>query len=612
MTAVSGTARFSYSLPVGSQYLGDGRSRFRLWAPAEQSVHVDIVNGGDLVESFAMEAEPDGYFSCEAPVPAGSHYYYRLTDGFRVPDPASRLQADDVHDPSVVLNPEDFLWQHDDWLGRPWTEMVIYEIHPGCWGGFKGIEERIPYLVDLGITAIELMPIADFPGRRNWGYDGVHPYAPDTSYGTPEDLKHLIDTAHGAGLCVYLDVVYNHFGPDGNYLARYAPAFFDPHGSSPWGAPIDFKRPQVREFFSHNALYWLQEYRFDGLRFDAVHTISDPDWLDEMAAFVRQNCEPGRHVHLVLENERNRVSHLEKNFDAQWNDDGHNVLHVLLTDEDEGYYANYVKEPIKKLVRVLESGFVYQGEPSPIHDNRPRGEPSGHLPPSCFVLFLQNHDQVGNRAFGERLTELCHPQALRAAITLQLMCPQIPLLFMDEERASSTPFLFFTDFHGELADAVREGRRREFSAFASFRNEVDQAHIPDPNAETTFSRSASFQWEDSPRQHRHHAFYQELLALRRHYLLPHMDELRCIEARVLDRKALLARWWLSDDKVLCILLNLADQATTTEPMEGQLLFESREGAGSAARRGELWHYAASVFLEPSQRPLHKHFIHDAQ
>lgn len=605
------TNRFVYEVPVGSHYLGDGNSRFRVWAPAETSVHVDIVRDGETQTSYALEAEADGYFSGVAPVPPGSQYYYRLSDGFQVPDPASRLQSTDVHDPSVVLDPGEFVWQHGAWKGRPWTGMVIYEVHPGCWGGFKGIEERIPYLVDLGVTAIELMPIADFPGQRNWGYDGVHPYAPDTSYGTPEDLKQLIDAAHGAGLCVYLDVVYNHFGPDGNYLARYAPDFFDPEGSSPWGAPIDFRRPQVREFFAHNALYWLQEYRFDGLRFDAVHTISDPDWLDEMATFVREGCEPNRHVHLVLENERNRVSHLEKAFDAQWNDDGHNVLHVLLTGEDEGYYANYVEEPTQKLARMLESGFVYQGEPSPIHDNKPRGNPSGHLPPYRFVLFLQNHDQVGNRAFGERLTDLCHPQALRAAITLQLMCPQIPLLFMDEERASSTPFLFFTDFHGELAAAVREGRRREFSAFSSFRNAADQAHIPDPNAETSFTRSASFQPEDNPRQHRHHAFYKELLALRRHYLLPHMDQLRCVESKVLDRKAVLARWSLTEDRMLCILVNLADQPVKVEPMEGQLLFESREGAGSAARRGELWQYAASVFLENPHQPAHKHFIHDA-
>lgn len=601
------SARFSCTLPVGCKYLGDGRSQFRIWAPAERELHLDLV---DTHQSFVMEAEAAGYFTCVAPAPPGSQYYYRLSDGLRVPDPASRLQADDVHDPSVVVDPDSFVWQHTDWKGRPWVESVIYEVHPGCWGGFTGIAEQIPYLANLGVTAIELMPIADFPGRRNWGYDGVHPFAPDRVYGSPDDLKRLIDTAHGAGLCVYLDVVYNHFGPEGNYLARYAPDFFDPAGSSPWGAPIDFSRPQVREFFSYNALYWLQEYRFDGLRFDAVHTISDPAWLDEMASFVRANCEPGRHLHLMLENERNGVSHLEKDFDAQWNDDGHNVLHVLLTDEDEGYYANYADEPIRKLARVLESGFVYQGEPSPVHGNKPRGSPSGHLPPYRFILFLQNHDQVGNRAFGERLTELCHPQALRAAITLQLMCPQIPLLFMDEERASSTPFLFFTDFHGELAAAVREGRRREFSAFSAFQRASDQAHIPDPNAETSFERSGAFRREDSPRQHRHHAFYEELLALRRHYLLPHMDHLRIQQVDVLGRKALLARWSLNTERVLCILLNLADQPERAEAMEGQLLFESREGAGSAARRGEVWQYSASVFLESSKQPAHKHFIHD--
>src|SRR5690606_26483153 len=257
----------------------------------------------------------------------------------------------------------------------------------GCWGGFAGIEKRLDYLAELGIGAIELMPIADFAGARNWGYDGVLPFAPDRSYGSPEQLKQLIDAAHERNLCVYLDVVYNHFGPEGNYLHSYAEDFFDHSQSSPWGVQIDFHQPAVREFFTHNALYWLEEYRFDGLRFDAVHAISDPDWLDEMAARIRK-AWPDRHIHLMLENERNRASHLERDFTAQWNDDGHNVLHVLLTGEHEGYYRNYVDDPTAKLARMLQEGFVYQGEPSPVHDNRPRGEPSGHLSPSQFILFL--------------------------------------------------------------------------------------------------------------------------------------------------------------------------------------------------------------------------------
>ncbi|MBJ7265030.1 MAG: malto-oligosyltrehalose trehalohydrolase, partial [Burkholderiaceae bacterium] len=314
----------------------------------------------------------------------------------------------------------------------PWHETVIYEIHPGIAGGYAGIEARLPALAQLGITAIELMPIADFPGARNWGYDGVLPYAPDTAYGTPDELRHLIDTAHGLDMMVFLDVVYNHFGPDGNYLNAYAADFFDPKKQTPWGPAIDFSQSAVRRYFAENALYWLSEYRFDGLRLDAVHAISDPGWLPEMAAYVRANVAPDRHVHLVLENEDNIASHLTRGFDAQWNDDAHHVLHYLLTGETRAYYADFSKHASQRLARSLSEGFVYQGDPSSLRGGALRGESSAHLPPSAFVLFLQNHDQVGNRAFGERLLKLVanRPDALRAAVALQLLAPHIPLLFM--------------------------------------------------------------------------------------------------------------------------------------------------------------------------------------
>lgn len=589
--------RFTHHLPFGAQLRDEGQTRFRVWAPGVEQLDLEIMNGGAVKQRFSMQKEADGYFSCVAPVAAGSAYLYRLSDGMRVPDPASRLQWEDVHGPSVVVDPREYQWQHAEWQGRPWPEMVIYEIHPGCWGGFKGIENRLDYLAGLGVTAIELMPIADFPGQRNWGYDGVLPFAPDRSYGSTNDLKHLIDSAHGRGLCVYLDVVYNHFGPDGNYLHTYAPQFFNQDESSPWGAAIDFSRREVRYFFSQNALYWLAEYRFDGLRFDAVHAISEKDWLDEMAAFVRSNIEQDRHVHLMLENERNRSSHLEKNFDAQWNDDGHNVLHVLLTGEKEGYYANYQEQPIDKLARMLESGFVYQGEPSPVHGNKPRGTPSGHLAPYQFVLFLQNHDQVGNRAYGERLTTLCDPIALRAAVTLQLLSPQIPLLFMDEERGSTAPFLFFTDFHGELAAAVRDGRRHEFRAFSAFSDPHVQATIPDPNAEETFQRSASFAAQDSLEQNAYHDFYQRLLTLRHQEIVPYLQFAASLGARVVGRSTVTARWQLQSNRVLSMATNLSTQDESAEPVSGTLLFESRQGAGKAAQTGEFWHWSTSIFME---------------
>lgn len=587
-----------YDLPFGAQLLDAGRTRFRLWAPAQRTVTLEVLDGDDLVHSQAMEAEDDGFHSCIAPVGAGAAYFYRLDDGLRLPDPASRLQRADVHDPSIVVDPGDYSWQTSQWQGRPWTEMVIYEVHPGCWGGFRGITEKLPYLAELGITAVELMPIADFPGRHNWGYDGALPFAPDRSYGSPEDLKRLIDTAHGLGLCVHLDVVYNHFGPEGNYLHTYAPDFFDESKSSPWGAQIDFSRRQVRDFFTENALYWLLEYRFDGLRFDAVHAISEPDWLDEMAARVRREIEPGRHVHLVLENERNRAEHLRKDFDAQWNDDGHNVLHVLLTGETEGYYRNYVDQPLQKLARMLESGFVYQGEASPVHHNRPRGTPSGDLPPHRFVLFLQNHDQVGNRACGERLTTLCHPLALRAAVTLQLLCPQVPLLFMDEERCSTVPFLYFTNFHGELAAAVRDGRRREFSAFSAFADPRAQARIPDPNEESTFNRSAAFQASGDPRQTACYDLYRQLLSLRRQFIVPHLDSTSSISATVQGQHGLIAGWQLGTAQQLWMAINLSEQDQPAGPPPGELLFESRAAAGESVRRACIPYYSTTVFIEP--------------
>lgn len=590
--------RFGYRLPFGAELIDERETHFRIWAPGVEQLSIDVMNGDQISENFPMQREDHGYFSATAPVAAGTAYYYRLPDGLQVPDPASRLQRDDVHGPSVVVNPHSYRWRHSRWRGRPWAEMVIYEIHPGCWGGFSGIEQRLDYLKDLGVTAIELMPIADFPGERNWGYDGVMPFAPDRSYGTPEELKQLIDAAHEADICVYLDVVYNHFGPEGNYLHTYAPLFFNPERHSPWGAAIDFEQIPVREFFTNNALYWLCEYRFDGLRFDAVHAISEKDWLDEMAARVRDETGD-RHVHLMLENERNRATHLEQDFDAQWNDDGHNVLHVLLTGEHEGYYSNYVNEPTRKLERMLESGFIYQGEPSPLHGNRPRGEPSGHLSPTQFVLFLQNHDQVGNRACGERLTSLCDPEALRAAITLQLLSPQIPLLFMDEEWGSTTPFLYFTDFHGELAAAVRDGRRKEFKAFSAFADPEAQQRIPDPNDEETFLSSASFKAEDTAQQRAHHDFYQRLLRLRHQALVPYLAEARSLGAAVLGDKAVTARWELPGQGVLSLFVNLAADTVAVTATDGDLLFESREGTAEALQSGSLPGYCSIALIESS-------------
>lgn len=546
----------------GAKLLDDGRVCFRLWAPAQETVSVALESG----ELLPMTRDPTGWFETVASVPAGQRYRYRLADGMMVPDPASRRQGSDVHDASIVTG-SSFSWQTSGWRGRPWSEVVIFEVHAGVAGGFKGVKDDLPRLLDLGVTAIELMPVNDFPGARNWGYDGTLPYAPDTAYGSPTDLKELIDAAHGLGMMMFLDVVYNHFGPDGNYLSAYAPQFFRQDVNTPWGPAIDFRRQEVRDFFTCNVLMWLNEYRFDGLRFDAVHAIQEQDWIQEMTEAVRAEVDPERHVHLVLEH-HNAASHIRSGINAQWNDDGHNVLHVLLTDEDGGYYRDYADQPAAKLARVLSDGWVYQGERSE-YLNANRGEPSADLSPDSHVLFLQNHDQIGNRAFGERLTTLTSPRALEAAIVLQILCPQIPLLFMGEETASQTPFLFFTDHHNELADAVREGRRQEFSGFAAFANPQSRERIPDPNALKTFTQSIP-----EPADQARFAFYQQLICLRMKEIVPRLPGTVSLSAAAIGPKAVAASWRMGDGARLTIVTNLGSDTVHYEVPPGRLLYSS--------------------------------------
>jgi malto-oligosyltrehalose trehalohydrolase len=487
-----------------------------------------------------------------------------------------------VHGPSLVVDPGAYRWRHPEWTGRPWPETVLYELHAGTYGGFAGVQADLDRLAGLGITAVELMPVSDFPGTRNWGYDGVLPYAPDNAYGTPDELRALVDAAHERRLMMFLDVVYNHFGPDGNYLGLYAPQFFRHDIHTPWGTAIDFRQPPVRRYFIENALYWLTEYRFDGLRFDAAHAIDDQQWLDEMAAEIRRTIT-GRHVHLVLEHDGNEASHLRHGYDGQWNDDAHHVLHVLLTGESDGYYSDYAKAPAQRLARCLAEGFAYQGEPSAYRKGKKRGTPSADLPPTAFVLFLQNHDQIGNRPLGNRLTTVAHPDALKAAITLQLLAPNIPLLFMGEERMSRAPFQFFTDFHGDLATAVREGRRKEFASFSRFSGE----DVPDPNAIETFERSKVPPTGDD-------SFHRSLLQVRGREIVPRLAGARSIEATPISDTAVAARWRLGDGTVLAMAANFDEQPCRLTPPGGQCLFSSREGALDGERLGGR---STVVFLE---------------
>ncbi|WP_258043109.1 malto-oligosyltrehalose trehalohydrolase [Sphingomonas sp. NBWT7] len=592
----------------GPEPLADGTTRFRLWAPDVEAVTIEIgtteqdapspfvlslskhvpspetedveapfdklgANGG----SAALASTENGWWHITLPVGAGTRYRFRIGDT-PVPDPASHRQWGGVHGWSIVPD-HAYHWRTEDWRGRPWHEMVIMELHAGTLGGFSGVTARLPAIAALGVTAFELMPINAFGGDRGWGYDGVLPYAVHEAYGSPDELRALIDAAHELGLSVFLDVVYNHFGPDGNYLGLYADRFFHRDVATPWGGAVAVDEPPIARFFIDNALMWLRDYRFDGLRFDAVHAIDNSVFLDTMASEIR-DALPDRHTHLVLENEANDAARLRPDaYDAQWNDDFHNVLHVLLTGETNAYYGDFADRPAERLARCLSEGFIYQGDPSPNHDGKPRGTPSAHLPPTRFVSFLQNHDQIGNRALGERLTRLTDPAKLRAATALLLLSPQIPLLFMGEEDGSETPFLFFTDFHDDLADAVREGRRREFAKFPAFADEKARETIPDPNDLATFDRSRPLPGADAESWR---ALYRDLLAIRRDRIVPHLGDVRAIGAQATGDASVVARWRLGNGACLGIAIDLSD-TPTLHAIQGEPIYT--DGARFAAWLG---------------------------
>ena len=548
----------------GTWPAGDGQVRFALWALDAHTVEVIFDSG----ERAALQRQDDGFFSGVVACALDARYRYRVDGQTPVPDPASRWQPDGVHGSSAVQRVDGYHWTHTQWHGRPWDEAVIYELHVGACGGYAGVQAQLPQLAAMGITAIELMPLSAFPGAHNWGYDGVLPYAPAEAYGTPDELKALIDAAHGHGLMVLLDVVYNHFGPDGNYLGSYASAFFNEDKPTPWGAAIDFRKPPVQRYFLDNALMWLHEYGFDGLRLDAVHAITPNAFLDTLRETIEASLPAGRHVHLVLENEANQASQLDRGYTAQWDDDFHNALHVLLTGEEEGYYAAFADQPTQHLARVLGEGFAYQGQPDP--RGHVRGEPSGALPPHKFVIFAQNHDQIGNRACGERLSVLVSPQRLRAALALTALTPMIPLFFMGEPWGATQPFLFFTDFGPPLDDAVREGRRREFAHFAAFADPAKRETIPDPNSHATFAASRApiedaahgdgAQWA---------AWFQALLGVRRQWLVPGLAQARALRASVLADGAVTATWELPGG-LWHIAFNVGAEAVPLPPLRGRV------------------------------------------
>jgi maltooligosyltrehalose trehalohydrolase len=604
-----------HAMPFGAEVQADGSTRFRIWAPGAKEVTLETGSGATRTQA-SMGALDAGWFEAIVPgAPAGTRYAYRA-GGTRFPDPGSRFNPDDVHGASMVVDPLAFDWKDGGWSGRPWEQAVIYELHIGTFtpeGTFASAIGRLDYLADLGVTALEIMPVADFPGRRNWGYDGVLPFAPDASYGRPEQLKRLVEEAHLRGLMVLLDVVYNHFGPEGNYLHSYAPQFFNSRHHTPWGASINFDAEgsrTVRDFFVHNALYWVEEYRCDGLRLDAVHAIADdsaPDIVSELAYALRSGPGRERHVHLVLENDRNQARYLERDAagrpqqaSAQWNDDLHHALHILTTGERDGYYEDYAAQPLWYLGRSLAQGFGYQGEPSQHRGGAARGEASAHLPPTAFISFLQTHDQVGNRALGERLCAVASPQALRAATACVLLAPAVPLLFMGEEFAASTPFQFFCEFGPELAAAVTRGRRHEFARFERFRDPTAQAAIPDPNEPQTFAAS-KLRWDEIGRAPHGEwlALHRELLALRHRLIVPRLAGMRSGgEFRVEEGSVLRVQWTLGDGSRLHFTANFAARASVPATLPpGDAIYRSHELTTDAAGKCILPPWSLAYAME---------------
>jgi maltooligosyltrehalose trehalohydrolase len=479
-------------------------TRFRVWSPATEEVEL-LLEGGAAV---LLERQPGGFHSALVPeVGAGARYKYRLDGRGPFPDPASRRQPEGVHGPSEVVDPFGYQWSDGDWGGLDPATLVVYELHMGTFtdeGTFAGAARRLPALVELGVSAIELMPLAAFPGRWNWGYDGVAPFAPAAAYGSPDDLRALVDMAHQLGLGVLLDVVYNHLGPDGNYLGAFSPPYFDETIHTPWGAAINFggaSSGPVRAFFLENAAHWLNEYHLDGLRLDATHAIVDPSTVHIISelATLAQGLEPRRLA--IAEDERNLstlVSSRPAGFglDAVWSDDLHHELRRRLAGDQDGYFADF-DGTVDEIVETLRRGWYYVGQVTR-RTGKPRGTDPAGLPPERFVVCLQNHDQVGNRAFGDRLHHGLAPEAWRAAVALLLLAPETPLLFMGQEWAASTPFRYFTDHKEELGRLVTEGRRREFAGFKAFRDPAARERIPDPQAESTFEASR-LRWEERDR-----------------------------------------------------------------------------------------------------------------
>jgi maltooligosyltrehalose trehalohydrolase len=507
-----------------------GEAVIRVWAPQSASVELVLEHARKASERFAMEKDSEGCFQVRLKTARpGGLYSFDVDGNGPWPDPASRYQPQGVHGPSQLVDPAEFSWSDAEWEGVSREKLVLYELHVGTFtpeGTFTATVKRLPLLRALGVTAIELMPVADFPGSRNWGYDGVALFAPARCYGAPDDLRRLVDTAHGLGLAVHLDVVYNHLGPDGSYLAAFSPLFFSQKHHSPWGAGINFDGPGsdvVRRIFIENALHWIHEYHVDGLRLDATHAIIDESpkhFLAQLTEAVEASTQGQRRRVLIIAEDHRNLSVMATprarggwGLDAIWADDLHHELHRCVTGEGDGYYADFTGNT-SDVAATVRQGWFYCGQYAPYFGEERGTDPYG-LPPSAFVVCIQNHDQVGNRAFGKRLNHLIDLASYRAVSIVLLLAPEVPLLFMGQEWASSSPFQYFTDHAPKLGQLVTEGRRREFARFAAFSDPAARERIPDPQDPSTFARSRLI-WEEA--EANPHAgvrrLYQQLLHLR--------------------------------------------------------------------------------------------------
>lgn len=559
-----------WTLDLGATVANDGVD-FRVWAPKASSVSLMLI---DEARQLPMNPEGHGHFSIAVNgIPPGRRYCYLLNGEIPRPDPVSRYQPEGVHGPSEVVDPGEFSWEDQDWKGFPLEAWIIYEIHAGAFTKEGTFEAAIPFLDylknELGVTAIELMPVAQFPGERNWGYDGTYLYAPQNSYGGPKGLKTLINAGHQKGLAVILDVVYNHLGPEGNYLNHYGPYFTDRY-KTPWGPAINFDGPEsdeVRKFFVQNALYWVTEYHIDGLRIDAIHGIFDFSarhiLYDIREAVHQQATRLGRHIFVIAESDLNDVRVINSpekgghGLDAQWNDDFHHCLHTLLTGERNGYYQDF--GDFNQLVTSLREGFVYSGQYSSYRKRR-HGSSSKHLPPNKFVIFSQNHDQVGNRMKGDRLSSLVPFEALKLVAGTVLLSPAIPLLFMGEEYGEEAPFQYFVSHSDpDLIEAVRKGRKEEFAAFQW------EGEIPDPQDETTFLRSKI---DLDLRHHLHHKmlvkFYETLIRLRKEIIRLFCQDKKVIEIKGFEEeKVVLIKGECEENRII-LVFNFNDKPVKIE------------------------------------------------